>query len=51
MKIYRRVLWCLLVVFLAAIVIYMSYFYNEQRSMSDGTLIWRGEDVSGNGIC
>lgn len=51
MKIYRAVLWCLLVVFIIVIVIYMSYFYNEQRSTDGGTLIWRVEDVSGNSIC
>lgn len=51
MKIYRGVLWCLLVVFIAVTVIYIAYFYNEQRSTDGGTLIWRVEDVSGNRIC
>ena len=39
MKIYRGILWCLLVVFVAATVIYIVYFYNEQRSTDGGTLI------------
>ena len=39
MKIYRGIIWCLLVVFIAATVIYMAYFYNEQRSVEQGTLI------------
>lgn len=51
MKIYRGVLWCLLVVFIAVTVIYIAYFYNEQRSTDGGTLIWRVENVSGNRIC
>ena len=51
MKIYRFVLWCLLVVFISAMGIYIAYFYNEQRSTDGGTLIWRVENVSGNGVC
>ena len=39
MKIYRGILGCLLVVFIAAIIIYLAYFYNEQRSTEQGTLI------------
>ena len=51
MKIYRFVLWCLLVIFIAATVIYIAYFYNQQRLIDGGTLIWRVEDVSGYSIC
>ena len=51
MKIYRGILWCLLLVFIAAAVIYIAYFYDEQRSTDGGTLIWRVEDVSGIDIC
>ena len=51
MKIYRGVLWCLLVVFVAATVIYIAYFYNEQGSREGATLIWRVEDVSSHRIC
>lgn len=51
MKIYRAVLWCLLVVFIIAAVIYMAYFYNEQRSTNGGTLIWRVEDVTNYRLC
>lgn len=51
MKIYRGVLWGLLVISIVVAVIYVSYFYNEQRSIDGGTLIWRVENVSGNGIC
>lgn len=51
MKIYRAVLWCLLVVFISAAVIYMAYFYSEQRSTDGGTLIWRVEDVTNHCLC
>ena len=51
MKIYRGVLWCLLVVFIVAAIVYVAYFYSEERSTDGGTLIWRVEDVSGNSIC
>lgn len=45
MKIYRCVVGCLLVFFIAIGVWYMVSCYNEQRSIEDGTLIWRGEEV------
>ena len=51
MKIYRTVLWCLLIVFIAATVIYVAYFYNEHGSSKEGTLIWREKDVTGYRIC
>lgn len=51
MKIYRSILWGLLVISIVVAVIYVSYFYNEQRSIDGGTLIWRVENVSDNSIC
>ena len=51
MKIYRALLWCLLVVFVAAIIIYIAYFYNEQSSSKEGTLIWRKEHAADYDLC
>lgn len=51
MKIYRGILWCLLIVFVSATIIYIGYYINEQRSNQEGTLIWREMNVAGNGIC
>lgn len=57
MKIYRYVLGCLLVFFIAVGVWYLYSCYYEQRSTSDGTLVFRqaikGEEgiVPGHGVC
>ena len=51
MKIYRCVLWCLLIIFLVVAIIYVAYFYSEQSSNNEGTLIWRGVNVTGYNIC
>ena len=51
MKIYRRIIGGLLVIFIAATLIYIGYFYNEKRSVEEGTLIWRGENVTSFDLC
>ena len=51
MKIYRRIIGGLLVIFIAATLIYIGYFYNEKRSVEEGTLIWRGENVTSYDLC
>ena len=51
MKIYRLIIGGLLVIFIAATVIYMAYFYNGQDSSQQGTLIWRETNVSANRLC
>ena len=40
MKIYRLVIGICIVLFSAIMVGYILYHYNEQGSISDGTLIW-----------
>lgn len=51
MKIYRFIIGGLLVVFIAVTIIYIAYFYNEQRSIENGTLIWRVEHVANHDLC
>ena len=51
MKIYRGIIACLLVVFIVATIIYVAYFYNEQRSVEDGILIWRKNYVTSGDLC
>lgn len=51
MKIYRCVIGCLLVFFLVVGVWYIATNINEQRSIEDGLLIWREEDVTDYGLC
>lgn len=47
MKIYRCILGCLLVFFIVIGVLYVYAHYNEQRSMKDGTLVFRSESIRG----
>ena len=51
MKIYRCILGCLLVVFIVLGVWYVVSNIYEQRSIEDGTLIWRVENVTDYRIC
>ena len=51
MKIYRCVIGCLLVFFIAIGVWYVLSCYSEQRSIEDGLLIWRVEDVAEHSLC
>ncbi len=51
MKLYRYIVGSLLVIFIIVTVIYIAYFYDERRSVEDGTLIWRGENVTSYDLC
>ena len=51
MKIYRCIIGCLLVFFLVIGVWYIATSINEQRSIEDGLLIWREENVADYGLC
>lgn len=51
MKIYRWIIGVLLVVFLIVTVVYIAYFYNENRSIENGTLIWRKDNVTYYDLC
>ena len=51
MKIYRCVIGCLLVFFIAIGVWYVVSCYGERRSIDEGTLIWRVEDGTDHSLC
>ena len=52
MKIYRCVIGCLMVLFIAIGIWYIVSCYYEQGSTKDGTLIWRGvEDGADYNLC
>lgn len=51
MKIYRCILGCLLAFFIILGVWYVVSNINEQRSIDEGTLIWRVEDVADYHLC
>lgn len=50
MKVYRCIIACLMLTFIAIGVWYFIYALDEQRSTAGGTLIWRVEDVTGDGL-